>query len=215
MADFHGVGLYTTSPFSPNWNHIPSVSGTLQLTAVEWRANGTIRSAATFIYASDNTSVCTVNSSSGLVTGAGTGVANITATSDSGFSAVFPVGCALLSWVTRTIAFGNSTTITASGGGASTTWQVGTPGCVVLAGPSNVAGVVTGATVTLNTIQGAFTNPIGGTATAHCPVSCNFQTGQTTLLNSLQGNANPIWLFSGIYAQSTLTVTGVPNWGGN
>ena len=210
----HSAGLYSASPFSPNWNHVQSVGGTLQLTAIEFNQNGTVRSAATWTYSSDNAGVCTVNSS-GLVTGAGAGTCNITATSDDGVSAVFPVGCALLSWVTRTIAFGTSTTISASGGGPSTIWQVGTPGCVAPIGSYNAQGLVSGASITLGTIQGSFTNPVPGTATAHCPVFCVFQTGQTTLVNSLQGNTNPLWLFGGIYAQSTLTVTGVPNWGGN
>jgi hypothetical protein len=210
---FHGAGLFSTSPFSPNWNHIPAIGGTLQLTAVEW-VGGVVRGGATWTYSSDNTGVCTVNSS-GLVTGTGVGACNITAQSDDGTSAVFPVGCALLSWVTKTIAFGASTSISASGGGPSTTWQVGTPGCVAPIGTYNAQGLVAGSSLTLETIQGAFTNPGSGTATAHCPIVCNFQTGQTTVLNMLQGNLSPIWLFPGIYAQSVLTVTGVPNWNGN
>ena len=214
-----GVGLYSASPFAPNWNHISVIGGTLQLIATEWNKDATVRSAATFSYSSDNTNVCTVNSSTGLCTGAGVGVCTITARSDDGFAAQFPVGCALLSWVTRTIAFGQSTTISCSGGSkANPSWYIGTPGCVSAIGNYDPQGPIVGSTITLNTIQGEFnpnTPTPPATGNAHCPVFCSFSTGQTNLLNLLQGNISPIWAFPFISAASTLTITGVPQWTGN
>jgi len=215
------VGVYNTSVSnnSPNWNHITTSNGTMTLAAYSVKQNGQIDGSDTFTWASDNTGVATV--SGGTVTAVATGVCNISATSaDGNGEGFFPLGVALLTLGSSSIAFGQTTTIVASGGSATTKWTTGTPGVIALAGtPDPSTGFVTGASITVNTISGAFTQTSSSppaTATAHCPIFCIFQTGQTSVANAYLGtaaggNAN----FGGIFASLSLTVTSVPHWQGN
>ena len=215
------VGVYNIAinNDSPNYNHITTTSGTMTLAAYGVKQNLTIDGSDTFTWASDNTGVATV--SGGTVTAVATGVCNITATSVNGNGeGFFPLGVALLTLGSSSIAFGSSTTISCTGGGGTTKWMTGTPGVISLAGtPDPSTGFATGASITVNTMSGAFTQTSSSppaTATAHCPIFCVFQTGQISVANAylgttVGGNAN----FGGIYASLSLTVTSVPHWQGN
>ena len=214
-----GVGVYNTNTNrnTRNYNHISALNGTISLAAYAVNQNQTIDGSATFSWASDNASIATVNSS-GVVTAVASGTCNITATSSNGQGeGFFPLGVALLTLGSSSIAFGSSTTIAASGGGSSTLWVTGTPGCIALIGTYDQnTGFVMGASITINTISGAFTNPASGTASAHCPIDCIFQTGQTSVANLYLGTAaGRLANFDGIYASATLIVTNVPRWNGN
>ena len=214
------VGVFNTAinNDSPNYNHITTTSGTMTLSAYSVKENLKIDSGDTFTWASDNTGVATV--SGGTVTAVAAGVCNITATSTNGNGeGFFPLGVALLTLGSSSIAFWQSTTISCNGGNSTTKWSTGTPGCIALIGPYDQGtGLVTGASVTVNTISGAFTQTSSSppaTATAHAPIYCVFQTGQTSVANAylgttVGGNAN----FGGIYASLTLSVTLVPHWQG-
>lgn len=215
------VGVFNTAinNDSANWNHITTSNGTMTLAAYGVKQNGTIDGSDTFTWASDNTGVATV--SGGTVTAVATGVCNITATSVNGNGeGFFPLGVALLTRGSSSIAFGQSTTVSCNGGSSTTKWTTGTPGVIALAGTLDPStGFVTGASITVNTISGAFTQTSSSppaTATAHCPIFCIFQTGQTSVANAYLGtaaggNAN----FGGIFASLSLTVTSVPHWQGN
>jgi hypothetical protein len=215
------VGVFNTAinNDSANWNHITTSNGTMTLAAYGVKQNGTIDGSDTFTWASDNTGVATV--SGGTVTAVSTGVCNITATSVNGNGeGFFPLGVALLTLGSSSIAFGQSTTVSCNGGSSTTKWTTGTPGVIALAGTLDPStGFVTGASITVNTISGAFTQTSSSppaTATAHCPIFCIFQTGQTSVANAYLGtaaggNAN----FGGIFASLSLTVTSVPHWQGH
>ena len=215
------VGIFNTAinNDSANWNHITTSNGTMTLAAYSVKENLTIDSGDTFTWASDNAGVATV--SGGTVSAVTTGVCNITATSVNGNGeGFFPLGVALLTLGSSSISFGSSTTISCNGGSSTTKWSTGTPGCIALIGPYDQGtGLVTGASITIDTISGAFTQTSSSppaTATAHCPIFCVFQTGQTTVANAylgttVGGNAT----FGGIYASLSLTCTLVPHWQGN
>lgn len=215
------VGVFNTAinNDSPNYNHITTTNGSMSLAAYGVKQNGTIDGSDTFTWASDNTGVATV--SGGTVTAVAAGVCNITATSANGNGeGFFPLGVALLTLGSSSISFGSSTTISCNGGSSTTKWSTGTPGCIALMGPYDQGtGLVTGASITIDTISGAFTQTSStppATATAHCPIFCVFKTGQTSVANAylgttVGGNAN----FGGIYASLSLTVTSVPRWQGN
>ncbi|HET9406031.1 MAG TPA: Ig-like domain-containing protein [Candidatus Sulfotelmatobacter sp.] len=216
LSNLVGVFNANLAPGLPNWNNIPTIGGTLQLAAVEFLTTGTIRSAATWTYSSDNTAVATVNSSTGLVTGVSSGTCHITATSDDMQVGVLPIGVALLSLGSSTIAFGSSTTVTCTGGTAfNTNWSTGAPGCTSLVAPTAdplSLGRIVGGQVTVKSDFGMTLT--GSPVPAHVPIVCSFQTGDLTIPNALQGCALPNVIFGGIYASTTLTVTGVPGWQG-
>jgi len=153
------VGIYNTAinNNTVNWNHITATSGTMTLAAYSVKQNGTIDGSDTFTWASDNTAVATV--SAGVVTAVATGTCNITATSVNGNGeGFFPLGVALLTLGSSSIAFGASTTISCNGGSGTTKWTTGTPEVIALIGPYDQAtGLVTGSSVTIDTISGAFT----------------------------------------------------------
>lgn len=147
----------------------------MTLAAYSVKQNETIDGSDTFTWASDNTGVATV--SAGVVTAVASGTCNITATSVNGNGeGFFPLGVALLTLGSSSIAFGQSTTISCNGGSGTTKWTTGTPGVIALVGtPDPSTGFVAGASITVDTISGAFTqsssNP-PATATAHCPIFC-------------------------------------------
>ena len=187
------VGVYNTAinNDSPNYNHITTTSGTMTLAAYSAKQNETIDSGDTFTWASSDTGVATV--SGGTVTAVATGVCTITATSVNGNGeGFFPLGVALLTLGSSSIAFGSSTTISCNGGGSTTKWMTGTPGVIALAGTLDPnTGFVTGASITVNTISGAFTqtssNP-PATATAHCPIFCVVSNGTNVGCKRLSRN---------------------------
>jgi hypothetical protein len=122
-------------PLSPHCLHVQTVGGTLQLFAQAYDIKG-IPISPGFNWSSDNTSVATVNSS-GLVTGVANGICNIQAqAADAGLaSASTPLGVALLSANSISLAYGNSSTLSSIGGFPTANWCGGCPGaCEVVAG---------------------------------------------------------------------------------
>lgn len=144
------LSTLATSPV----NSVASVGGTLQFTAFAWDGiavlnppfGNPIQPQPTWTWASTNTGVATINSSTGLATGVSAGVCEIIATATVGlqtFSGSAMFGVTLITPNTATINYGSSQVFTASGNSAQ--WQSGIPAVAQMrSGNTNVFGTSDG-----------------------------------------------------------------------
>jgi len=183
---------------SPYANSIATVGGTLQFSAFAWDGLGILnppfgdplQPQPTWTWSSSNTGIATINSSTGLVTGAGSGVCQITASSTVGLqilagSAMLGVG--LISPASATINYGQTQLFTAS---STAQWFSGIPA---------VAQMSTGNT-----------NGLGSSATAVTGLTPNFPSGSAVVpVYAVIGGYGFNGL-EGVIAQASLTVNNIP-----
>jgi len=197
------VSIRPLHPSGPNVLHMPTAGSTVRLVATAFDNSGLIVSTS-FTWSSDNASVATVNSGTGLVTGVANGICNIQAqANDSGAAKnKIAVGVALLSANTISLAYGSSTTISSVGGFDTANWFGGCPGAAEVRAGIRVNGfIVNSANPGLGSEPGpiatiftpVYQGPTSFTATAHVPIFANV---------------------GGIYCSATANITGVPNWSG-
>src|SRR6266511_4239366 len=176
---------------------------TTQLTATPKDAAGTPLSGRLVTWASSNTSVATVNSSSGLVSGVAAGSATITATSEgqSGSAAVtvtpVPVASVAVSPATATIQIGQTAQLTATPKDANGTTLSGravnwTSSNTSVATVNSSSGLVSGVAAGSATITATSEGQSGSAAAsvAVSPATASILVGQTVQLTATPKDAS-------------------------
>src|SRR6266511_327269 len=185
---------------------------TTQLTATPKDAAGTPLSGRLVTWASSNTSVATVNSSSGLVSGVAAGSATITATSEgqSGSAAVtvtpVPVASVAVSPATASILVGQTVQLTgtpkdASGNALSgrvVTWGSSNNSIATVTSSGLVSGVAAGSATITATSEGqsgasavtVAAAPVPVASVAVTPATPSIQVGQTVQLTATPKDAS-------------------------
>ena len=180
-------------------NSVASVGGTLQFTAFAWDGLAylnqpfgfPIQPQPTWTWASSNTGIATINSSTGLATGVSQGICTITAStvvSGQTFSGSAQFGVALISPATSTLNYGQSAAFTAS---SNAQWQSGIPA---------VAQMWNGNT----NVFGSSATAITGVSTTHYPNS-----SQVVPIYAYIGGYGSGGI-EGVIASANLTVNNIP-----